>query len=119
MPAMDRPVGDPLADLQGPAAVPQQGRAFLFEATWEANAFGIALALHECGAFAWNEFRDRLIEEIAAAEARGLASSYYERWLAALERLLADRGLVSSAELDAWIAALSAGELPEPRGVQP
>jgi nitrile hydratase accessory protein len=95
---------DPLAALDGPATVPQQRHTLLFDATWEANAFAIALALHEAHALTWNAFRDRLIVEIAEAETHGRPSSYYERWLAALERLLVEQGLLDPAELDARTA---------------
>jgi nitrile hydratase accessory protein len=98
----------PVPDLPGPVAIPQQGRVLLFDATWEANAFALALALHESKVFEWDAFRDRLIVEIADAEAQGRASSYYERWLAALERLLVGQGLMSSAELDTRTALLAA-----------
>ena len=95
---------DPLAALDGPVAVPRQGHTLLFDATWEANAFALALALHESDAMTWNTFRDKLIVEIAEAESHTRASSYYERWLAALERLLAEQGLIEPAELDARAA---------------
>jgi len=100
---MAHPSDDLLAALDGPAAVPLQGRTLLFDATWEANAFAIALALHESHALTWSAFRDQLIAEITEAETHGRPSSYYERWLAALERLLAEQGLVDPAELDARI----------------
>ena len=110
MPATDGNTEGPFTHLSGPAAIPREGSTLLFEAIWEANAFGLALALHECRVFEWNELRDRLIGEIADAEAQERPFSYYERWLAALERLLAEQGFVSPAELDARTTALAAGE---------
>lgn len=110
MAGTEKAVGDAFPALPDPVAVPQRGRVLLFDATWEANAFAITLALQECAVFDWNAFRDRLIAELADAEAQGHASSYYERWLAALEQLLADKGLVSPAELDARTALLAAAQ---------
>jgi nitrile hydratase accessory protein len=87
----------------------------MFRAPWEAQAFGMALALYERGCFTWREWAQYLAEEIAAARARGEAddgSHYYEHWLAALERLATDKGLTSVAELrqrkEAWDQAARA-----------
>jgi nitrile hydratase accessory protein len=96
------------ADLTGPAALPRQNGELVFAAPWEGRAFGMAVALHDEAAYPWNAFRDRLIAEIARAEAAGNASAYYERWLAAFERLLVERGLVAAAEVDARTAELAA-----------
>lgn len=84
----------------------------MFRAPWEAQAFGMTLALHRRGAFTWKEWTARLAAEIAAARARGEtddSTRYYEYWLAALEKLVADKGLVLGDELrtrqDEWAAA--------------
>jgi hypothetical protein len=45
-----------------------------------------------------------LAGEIATAELHGDASTYYERWLASLEKLVIGRGLMSEAEFAARIA---------------
>src|ERR671936_1853385 len=96
------------AGLTGEAALPRQNGELVFAAPWEGRVFGMAVALHDDAAYPWDEFRDRLIAEIARAEAAGEASSYYERWLAAFERLLVDKGLVAPGELAARAAALAA-----------
>ena len=70
----------------------------VFEAPWQARAFGIVHRLCDAGWFEWEAFRERLIDEIALWEATaspGAPYCYYERWLAALERLLDERGLAS------------------------
>jgi hypothetical protein len=41
-----------------------------------------------------------LIVEIAAAEARGAEFRYYDAWLAAFEKVLIGRRMVSPAELE-------------------
>ena len=46
--------------------------------------------------YAWDDFRDRLVAEIAAAEEHGDDSGYYERWLASFERLLLDTGVITA-----------------------
>ena len=63
------------------------------------------MALHQAGCFEWDEFRQVLIAEIKRWERESdqrpdEAWSYYERWQAALEKLLASRGLCGALELD-------------------
>ena len=56
-----------------------------FAEPWEAQAFALAVSLHERGVFTWPSGREALGAEIAAAP----DAAYYQRWLAALERLVA------------------------------
>jgi nitrile hydratase accessory protein len=71
----------------------------VFSAPWEARAFALALKLSESGLFTWDEFRERLIAEVGASDrirARDGTSDqgeYYEHFLRALEKLLAEKGL--------------------------
>ena len=94
--------------MEGTAALPRKNGELVFEAPWEGRAFGLAVAMSDRRHFGWEEFRERLVGEIAQAEACGEGSSYYERWLAALESLLIARGLVTAEELDARTAACAA-----------
>ena len=80
-----------------------------FRAPWEAQAFALTLALHERGLFTWSEWTAALAAEIARAQQRGdsdTGETYYHHWLAALERLVAAKGLGDAATLrryrDAW-----------------
>src|ERR1700761_6936922 len=88
------------ADLTSPAAIPRRNGEPVFNEPWESRAFGMAVALCEAGAYAWDEFRDRLIAEITAADARGDNTGYYERFLFALTQLLAAKGLCPADEID-------------------
>ena len=97
-----------LAQLGEQAGVPRQNGELVFGAPWEGRAFGLAVALHEQECYIWEEFKEALIAEIARAERAGETSSYYERWLAAFERLLADKRLVASAEIAARADRLAA-----------
>jgi nitrile hydratase accessory protein len=104
-------IADALAgDAESAAAPPRSNGELVFEAPWESRAFGIAVALSERDAFEWERFRQRLIAEIGASERGGRRSaegwSYYERWLASLERLLLADGVLDEAEIDARIAEL-------------
>jgi nitrile hydratase accessory protein len=96
--------------MAGDAALPRKNGELVFAAPWEGRAFGLAVALNDRGAYDWNDFRDRLIERIAASDAAGGCSPYYERWLAALETLLLDRGLVTQEELETRTEEYASGE---------
>ncbi len=99
--------------MEGPAELPRKNGELVFEAPWEGRAFGLAVAMSERQHYAWEEFRQRLIAQIAEAEACGARSTYYERWLAALESLLVGQGMVTAEELDARTAKIAAGEREE------
>jgi nitrile hydratase accessory protein len=84
----------------------------VFREPWEAQAFAMAVRLHEAGHFTWTEWAAALAEQIQKAQAAGdpdLGNTYYQHWLAALEHLVATKGLVSTDELatrkDAWAEA--------------
>jgi nitrile hydratase accessory protein len=81
------------------ADVPRRNGELVFAEPWQSRAFGMAVAMHQSGAYAWDDFRDRLKSEIAASE-----GPYYERWLAALERLVLEHGVLERGELDARAA---------------
>jgi nitrile hydratase accessory protein len=97
------------ADLDALPAIPRDAEGPVFRSPWEAQAFGMAVMLHERGHFTWKEWADRLADEIAAAKRRGEpddGTRYYYFWLAALEKLVAEKRLVLADELaerrDAW-----------------
>jgi len=93
------------SEISGPAAIPRRNGEPVFNEPWESRIFGAAVALCERGLFEWDEFRERLIAEIASADAghdasTGPHSSYYERFLSALEQLLIDKGVCARGEID-------------------
>lgn len=98
-----------------PSTLPGQPRdddGPVFRAPWEAQAFAMTLALYERGVFTWREWADALANEIASAQAAGdadLGDTYYEHWLAALEKLASAKRATSPDELaryrDAWARA--------------
>ena len=84
----------------------------VFNAPWEAQAFAMAVALHERGAFTWKEWAETLAAVIAEVRARGepdTGEHYYRHWMTALERIVAAKGLVEAAKLetrrDEWAKA--------------
>jgi len=89
--------------------IPHDDEGPVFREPWEAQAFAMALALHERGLFTWNEWAEALAGEIRRAQAAGdpdTGETYYRHWLATLERLVAEKGVASSEALhryrDAW-----------------
>jgi nitrile hydratase accessory protein len=84
-----------IAYLEGDAALPRKNGELAFDAPWEGRAFGLAVLLNEKGSYSWDDFRARLVEEIAEGGA-----SYYESWLDALQSLLLSRGVVTSEEVE-------------------
>ncbi|MBI3042234.1 MAG: nitrile hydratase accessory protein [Betaproteobacteria bacterium] len=96
-------------------ALPRDAEGPVFQAPWQAQAFAMALSLHERGAFTWREWADALASELAATAARGEpddGTRYYEHWLAALEKLVARKKIITGNELarrvDEWDAAARA-----------
>lgn len=90
-----------------PASLAAHGEGPTFQEPWEAQAFSMAVGLSERGVFTWAQWTEALAEAIGDPATAN--SSYYEKWLLALERLLKSRGLVSQEELaerrEAWRAA--------------
>ena len=72
----------------GPVPLGDDGQPF--HADWEARVYALNGVLRSRGIYNVDEFRDA-IERIPAAEY--LDASYYERWLRAIETLLAERSM--------------------------
>ena len=69
----------------------------------------MAAALVDQHVFEWSDFRQQLIAAIAAWEAErpGVPYDYYERWLVALESLVAATGLLDAAQAERSVDAAS------------
>jgi nitrile hydratase accessory protein len=103
---------DPAAAQRATEAVPsipRDAEGPVFREPWEAQAFAMALALHSRGLFTWPEWAATLGEEIKRAQAAGdpdTGETYYRHWLAALERLVAAKGVTDAPTLaryrEAW-----------------
>lgn len=85
-----------LGGMMGFGAIDPEPDEPLFHADWEKRALALTLAAGMLGR--WTIDRSRATRENLGALFY-LSHSYYEIWLAALERLLAETGLVSAAEL--------------------
>lgn len=82
--------------------MPGDGDGPVFAEPWQAQAFALTVQLHRDGHFSWTEWAEELGAEIARAGGAGDPDdgrSYYQYWLAALERLVVRRGLASESAL--------------------
>jgi nitrile hydratase accessory protein len=92
-----RAVDDPLS---GPLAPPMVNGEVVFDAPWQGRVFGMARALADAGVYTWDDFRACLIREIGDWDRQPEGEyAYYDHFLHALERLLAQRGLVDPQSL--------------------
>jgi nitrile hydratase accessory protein len=94
-----------MTDLASTVDVPRSNGELVFRAPWESRAFGMAVVLYEDGVYDWDTFRERLAAEIAARPDDD-GGAYYERWLLAFERVLTERGLVTSEAISQRVARL-------------
>ena len=96
-------------DLAALPRLPRDAEGPVFAEPWEAQAFALAVQLHEQGVFTWPEWAQALSARLKAAGEADDGARYYEHWLAALEDLATDKQLTDGAALaarkDAWAAA--------------
>ena len=88
--------------------IPRDADGPVFREPWEAQAFAMAFALERAGIFAWTQWAAVLGEEIRKAQAAGdpdTGETYYRHWLAALERIVAEKGLATPEMLGDYYRA--------------
>jgi len=91
-----------MGGMHGMGPVVREPDEPIFHHEWERRVLALTLA---CGALRrWNLDMSRHTRELMPA-AGYLASSYYERWLWGLERLLATHGLLAPGEIERRMAA--------------
>jgi nitrile hydratase accessory protein len=102
----DAQVRDVIANVPG---FPRRGNAPVFAEPWQAQAFAIAVSLEQRGLFTWSEWAETLGDEIRKAVTAGDpddGTSYYNHWMATLERLIAEKGVADREALartaEAW-----------------
>lgn len=88
-----------------------------FSEPWQANAFALAVHLHERGLFTWTEWAEVLSAELSrAGEAGDGDDGYYGCWLAALESLLVARGVSDDRTIATIAEAWKRAALATPHG---
>ena len=99
-----------LRATQSLPSIPRDGDGGpVFREPWESEAFALAVTLNQQGLFTWQEWAAALGAEIKTAQAAGdpdTGETYYHHWLAALERIVAAKGIADPALLartrEAW-----------------
>jgi nitrile hydratase accessory protein len=106
--------------------LPQDAEGPVFREPWEAQAFAMALALHQRGVFTWPQWAATLADEIKRAQRQGdsdTGETYYHHWLNALERLVAEKGVTDAGTLaryqHAWDHAADRTPHGQPIELQP
>ena len=92
--------------MHGFGPIAREANEPLFHAEWERRAFGVALQAADGVGFGDDHLRAH-IERIAPDIY--LRASYYELWVRAVEAILAGRGILTAAEIEARMAALAGG----------
>jgi nitrile hydratase len=106
-----------MGGMHGFGPVVREENEPVFHADWERTVYGMQRAMRVQGVINIDESRHG-IERMPPAEY--LAASYYERWLASLERNLTDKGVVTREELDARTTLLREHpETPTPQRQDP
>lgn len=85
-----------MGGLQNFGPVEPEADEPVFHAAWERRAFALTLAMAAPGG--WTLDTTRYVRE-SLPPAQYLASSYYQIWLAALERLIVERDLAAADEV--------------------
>src|SRR3984885_11062906 len=89
-----------LRATQSVASIPRNDDGPVFREPWQAEAFALALSLNARGLFTWREWAATLGDEIKKAQAAGdldTGETYYHHWLAALERIVAEKGIAGKS----------------------
>ncbi len=101
--------------------IPRDDDGPVFAEPWQAQAFAMTLRLHANGLFTWKEWTETLGAEIAAARDSAEIDdgrNYYRHWLAALEKIVAAKGVLDPEDIarraGAWDRAARATPHGEP-----
>jgi nitrile hydratase accessory protein len=96
--------------------LPRDAEGPVFAEPWQAQAFALALQLHDQGAFSWTEWAQALSRRLKAAGPDDDAARYYDHWLAALEDLAQAKRLADARALAERKAAWAAAYARTPHG---
>jgi nitrile hydratase accessory protein len=91
----------------------------VFRAPWEAQAFAMALTLHAKGLFEWSEWATELGATIKEAQAAGdpdTGETYYNHFLATLERMIAKKSVTTQSDLTSYRNAWERAAARTPHG---
>jgi nitrile hydratase accessory protein len=88
----------------------------VFAEPWQAEAFAMAVALHERGIFTWDEWAQALSAQLKQPGTRSDGSNYYQCWLEALESLIKVKNIAIKDDIDLLTAAWKRAAHATPHG---
>lgn len=91
--------------FDGVPSVPWGADGPVFNEPWQAQAFAMVVHLHAREVFTWVEWASTLSRQIRLAQGAGdpdLGDTYYLHWLAALETIVAEKGVTEPAHLQRY-----------------
>ena len=103
-----------LGGMDGFGPVVREADEPVFHEAWEKRVFGMLLATMAQGVYNLDEMR-HAIERMSPAHY--LRSSYYEHWLAGLERMLIEKGRLTREEIEAKMKEPAATNSPSNPGL--
>lgn len=97
--------------------IPKDEGGIIFNAPWEGRAFALVVNLHKAGTFEWEDWVKTFSDEIAKVETgSGPQQSYYECWVAALQKILVKNDVMTDPEF-ASFQAETVADWPHPAHV--
>ena len=119
----------PYSDASDLPGLSGDGDEPVFANPWQAQIFALVVGLHQSGCFSWGEWTKALSIEIAVASANGEndnnnankegsdpGDAYYRMWVIALERLLMNKAIVFSGDIQNHVNAWRNAYLNTPHG---
>lgn len=88
----------------------------VFDEPWQAQAFALAVFLNEKGLFDWSEWAETLSAQLKQPDVAEDGSAYYACWLAALEQLIAKKGVAGPETVDDLAASWQRAARATPHG---
>ncbi len=120
---------DSYSDASDLPGLSGDGSEPVFANPWQAQIFALVVGLHQRGCFSWDEWTETLSTEIAAAPDNGEndndnsnrkesdpGDSYYRMWVIALERLLVNKTVVYSDDIQNRVNEWRSAYLNTPHG---
>ncbi len=119
-----------LPSIEELARLPLEEGKPIFVEPWAARAFSIVVGLYDRQHYAWPEWVDYFSAELAppghyrqtgseeaklSGDVDDIETHYFEFWLAACEKLLVAKGLMTRGEFERKVAGLTAAAAPATR----
>lgn len=87
-----------------------------FTEPWQAQVFALTVHLNQEGVFTWPEWAEVFGAKLHESDAAQDGSDYYQRWAAALEQILEQKGLASAETVDLTAASWERAAEATPHG---